>query len=338
MGEKITYLQWSNGLKPGGQDLEEKVESLYHFTGDEDFLKEEARKKIVSVLVPENLKIFNLDLLYGAEISADQIINKASTAPVNAKRRVVVVFDLDNLSHFSKDVLLSFLPRLPDSVCLILLSPRITSQTKFYKALGGLATTVEFPRLWESQISAWITKRVKEQGKKIETNAIHILQDLVGNELHDLAKEIDKLVTYVGDVEKITPAHVESVAGSSRSHNVFQLIDSIGERDCKRSLLILRNLMSAGERPGGIIFWLTGHLERLILTKEFAPGSGKTLASFLKTKPFLASKCQKQARNFSLEELERGLLLLYQADVDLKSSRMPDKVLLELLAYNLCRL
>ena len=338
MATKITYAQLLNNLKPGRVDPQEKVERLYHFTGDEDFQKEVAWKKIVSILVPENLRIFNLDMLYGAEISADQIINRASTSPVNARSRVVVVFDLDKLSTFSKDVLLSFLPRLPNSVCLILLSPRITLQTKFYKALGRLAATVEFPRLWESQIPTWITNRTKEQGKKIERNAVQILQDLVGNSLYELAREIDKLVIYVGGNETITPAHVESVAGLSRAHTVFQLIDSVGERDLNRSLQVLRNLILAGERPGGIIYWLAEHLEKLVLTKEFSPGGGTNLASFLRTKPFLASKYQRQAQNFSVEELEKGLVLLYQADVDLKSNRMPDKIILELLTYDLCTL
>lgn len=338
MDKKITYLQWLNKLKSGPKEPAEKLESLYHFTGDEDFLKEEAWKKIASILVPDNLKSFNLDLLYGAEISTDQIINKASTSPVNAKRRVVVVFDLHKLSPFSREVLLSFLPRLPDSVCLILLSPKITSQAKFYKALEKLVTTVEFTRLWESQISAWITNRIKDEGKKIERNAAFILQNSVGNNLTDLATEIDKLVTYVGEEEVITSSDVEAVVGLSRTHTVFQLTDSIGERDCRQSLLILRNLILAGERPGGIIFWLTEHLERLIQTKEFPSGSDTSLASFLKVKSFVASKYQKHAPNFSLKELEKGLNLLYQTDVDLKSNLMPDKILLELLVYNLCHL
>ena len=338
MGEKITYLQLLNQLKSTREDRGEKVKSLYHFTGEEDFLKEEALKRIVSILVPVDLKSFNLDLLYGAEISADQIINCASTSPVNAKRRVVVVFDLHKLSTFSKDVLLSFLPKLPDSVCLILLSPKITSTTKFYKALEKSATTVQFSRLWESQISDWITKRISGQGKKIERNGIHILQDLVGNNLADLATEIDKLVIYVGERELITSSDVKSAVGLSRTHTIFQLLDAIGERDGRRSLEILRNLTLSGEKPGGIIFWLTEHLEKLIQTREFSSDSGRSLVSVLKTKPFLLAKYKKQATNFSLEELEKGLHLLYQADVDLKSNLMPDRMLLELLVYNLCHL
>ena len=138
MAKKLTYFQFLNKLKGASEDPASKVEGSYHFTGDEDFLKGEALKKLIAVLVPHELKNFNLDILYGAEASADQIINKASTVPVNARKRVVVVFDLHKLSPFSKDMLLSFLPKLPDSVCLVLLSPKIATPTKFSKALSEL--------------------------------------------------------------------------------------------------------------------------------------------------------------------------------------------------------
>jgi DNA polymerase-3 subunit delta len=338
MKNKLSYLQWLSRIESSADDASYNILSLYHFTGDEGFLKEEAWKKIVSILVPEGLRSFNLDLLYGAETSADKIINAASTLPVNAPRRVAVVFDVDKLSPFSKEVLISYLPKLPDSVCLVLLSPKIASQSKFYSTLNKLAEVVECKPLWESNIPAWIEKRASKKGKRIERRAAYLLQELVGNQLSDLSQEIDKLVIYSGEEETITTKQVKSAAGLSRSHNVFQLIDSIGVRDCRKSLIILSNLVSAGERPGGLIFWLTSHLEKLILTKQFTPGKGKNLASYLKTKPFLASKYQNQAKNFSVEELEKGLMLLYQTDVDLKSNLMPEKTLLELLTYNLCHL
>jgi len=335
MEKKIAYFQLLKQLDSG------KVETVYHFTGEEDFLKEEAWKKIVTLLVPEDLKNFNLDFLYGAETSLDQIISKVSTAPVNAQKRAVILFDLHKLSDFSKEMLLKFLPKFPNSVCLILLSPKLdpkVKKAKFYTALGELSTTVDFPKLWDNQISAWITNRMRMYGKRFDGNATSILQDLVGSNLADLAGEIDKLVIYVGESNMITSADVELVAGLSRTHTVFQLMDSIGERDCQKSLEILKGLILAGEKPGGMIFWLTQHLERLIQTKELASPSTSALATLFRVKPYLATKYQNQAPNFSLGELEKGLIFLYQTDVDLKSSLMPDNILMELLVYNLCHL
>jgi len=331
----MKYFELLNRIKSG------KIDPLYHFTGEEDFLKEEAWRKISTVLVPEDLKIFNLDLLHGSETSAVEIISKVSTAPINSEKRLVVVFDLHKLSPFYKDVLLSYLPKLPDFTCLILTSPKLddkAKKTKFYSTLNKLATTVDFPRLYDDKIPTWIEAKVREYGKKIEGKAVQVLHQYVGNNLSDLAHEIEKLVRYVGDRESINSSDVDLVVGLSKTHNIFQLNDAIGERDCEKGLEILKNLFLLGEKPGTVIYRLAEHLERLIKTKNFVPRKGASLSSILKVHPYYAQKYPSQAGNFSQEELEKGLVLLYQTDVDLKSSRMPDKIVMELLVYNLCHL
>ena len=331
----MRYFELLNRIKSG------KIDPLYHFTGDEDFLKEEAWRKISSILIPEDLRSFNLDLLYGSETTAVEIINKASTFPINSERRLVVLFNLHKLSPFYKDVLLSYLPKLPDFTCLILLSPKLdskTEKTKFYSALDKLATKVEFPRLSDKQTPTWIEAKVREYGKKIEKEAVPILHNYVGNNLSDLALEIEKLVMYVGDRGSINFSDAESVVGLSKTYNIFQLNDAIGERDCKKALEILKNLFLIGEKPGTVIYRLAEHLERLIKTKNFVSQKGVSLSSILKVHPYYARKYPSQAENYSQEKLEKGLVLLYQTDVDLKSSLMDDKILMELLVYDLCHL
>ena len=336
--KEISYLELLRKLNSGSKDPAERVDLVYHFTGEEDFLKEEAWRKIATLLVPDELRSFNLDLMYGNETSADQLVNKVFLSPVNAKKRLVVLFDLNRLSEFTKDMLLKILPQIPDSVCLILLSPETPAKSKFYTTLDKFATTVKFPRLWDNQVPLWITNRVKQKGKKIDGGASRILHDLVGNELGDLSMSIDKLITYIGDNDTITVKDVEATVDMSRTNTVFNLIDSIGEKNCKTSLGILESMILDGEKPGGMIFWLTIHFERLIQTKEFLTSSSGPLASFLRVKPFLANKYQNQAPNFTMEELEKGIMLLYQTDVELKSNRMPNKLIMELLVYNLCHL
>jgi DNA polymerase-3 subunit delta len=328
----MKYFEVLNRIKSG------KIDPLYHFTGEEDFLKEEAWREISSILVSPDLKTFNLDLLYGSETNAVEIINKASTSPVNSEKRLVVVFDVHKLSPFYKDVLLSYLPKLPDFTCLILTSPKLTSKTKFYTALDKLATTVEFTRLYDKQIPTWIEAKVREYKKKIEKGALQILHNYVGNNLSDLANEIEKLVRYAEDKESINSSDVESVVGLSKTYNIFQLNDAIGERDCRKGLEILKNLFLLGEKPGTVIYRLTEHFERLIKVKSFAPQKGASLASILKVHPYFVQKYPRQAENFSQDELEKGIVTLYQTDVGLKSSLMPDKILMELLVYNLCHL
>ena len=225
--------------------------------------------------------------------------------------------------------------------CLAGIRKRFKSEGKQIRISNDWSQLVipyEFPRLYDNQVPAWITSRLKERGRRIEGNAARVLHDMVGNNLGDLSKAFDKLLTYIGDRETITQADVEAVVDLSKTQTVFQLLDSIGEKNCQGSLEILNNLFLNGEKPGGMIFWLTEHLERLIRTKDFLSSSSGSLASVLRVNPYIAAKCQRQAPNFTLEQMEKGLMLLYQTDVDLKSNLMPDKMIMELLVYNLCHL
>ena len=99
-----------------------------------------------------------------------------------------------------------------------------------------------------------------------------------------------------------------------------------------------RILFLLGEKPGTVIYRLSEHFERFIKVKSSSSQKGTSLASILKVHPYFVPKYQKQAGNFNQEELERGLVLLYQTDVGLKSSLMPDEILMEVLVYKLCHL
>jgi DNA polymerase-3 subunit delta len=126
--------------------------------------------------------------------------------------------------------------------------------------------------------------------------------------------------------------------GQSRSYNIFQLNDAIGERQCGKALEILKELFLLGEKPGTVIYRLTEHFERFVKVKSLPSQKGASLSSILKLHPYFVRKYQKQAGNFSKDELERSFVLLYQTDVGLKSSLMPDRILMEVLVYKLCHL
>ncbi len=128
------------------------------------------------------------------------------------------------------------------------------------------------------------------------------------------------------------------MVGQSKSYTIFQLNDAIGERESKKALEALKELFLLGEKPGTLIYRLSEHFERYIKVKSFPHQKGTSLSSTLKVHPYFVPKYQKQAKNFSQEELERALILLYQTDVGLKSSLMPDQILMEVLVYKLCHL
>ncbi|HEX9916796.1 MAG TPA: DNA polymerase III subunit delta [candidate division Zixibacteria bacterium] len=316
-----------------------KIEPTYHFTGEEEFLKNEAISKLIKLLVPDKLKDFNFNLLYASQVEIDQIINSCSTFPLNNPKRVVILYELEKLSPKGKEALLGFLPAVPKTTCLVLVSAKVKMDNKFYKELNQIATTVEFNPLYDNQIPDWIITRVKSYKMKLDQNALELLQNSVGNSLPNLANEIEKLYSFLGKRERITLEDVKTVVGQSKTTNVFELANSVGWKDNKKSFSILGKLLLAGERPGTIIYWLTQHFIRLVKTKGFSEKkSGVPLSTYLGIRPFFVRDYKSQVQNFTWKELEQALLFLHQADLEIKSNRLPNKLAMELLVYQLCNL
>ncbi|MCJ7507395.1 MAG: DNA polymerase III subunit delta [candidate division Zixibacteria bacterium] len=316
-----------------------KLELTYHFTGEEEFLKNEAISKLIKALVPDKLKDFNLNLLYASQMEASEIINSCSTFPLNNPKRVVILYELEKLSPKNKEALLHFLPAVPKTTCLVLVSGKVKTDSKFYKELNQIATTVQFGPLYDNQIPDWIITRVKNYKIKIDQNALELLQNSVGNSLPDLANEIEKLYSFLGKRERITLEDVRIVVGQTKTTNVFELANCVGQKDNRKSLFVLEKLLLAGERPTSIIYWLTQHFIRLVKTKGFSEKkSGMPLSTYLGIRPFFVRDYKSQAQNFTWEELEQALLFLHQADLEIKSNRLPNKLAMELLIYNLCSL
>ena len=318
---------------------QKKIDSVYYFTGEEELIKNEALSKIISILIPNNLKDFNLNLLYASQVDIEQIINFCLTFPLNNPKRLVILYELDKLSPSNKEGLLDFLLNIPETTCLVLVSGKVKSSSKFYKNLEQIATTVQFNPLYDNQIPDWISGRIKDCNRKIDYKALELLQNSVGNSLPNLANEIEKLCSFLGKRERIRADDVKAVVGLTKTTNVFMLANSVGQRETQTSFSILGKLLLDGERPTAIIYWLTQHFIRLIKTKSFSPKKSLVpLSVFLGIRPFFVRDYKSQAGNFNLEQLELALLLLHQADLEIKSNRLPNKLALELLVYNLCNL
>jgi DNA polymerase-3 subunit delta len=331
-------------MKIGYQEFLKKIEGkktsrIYLFSGKEEFLKREALDKLIGLSVPAPHRSFDLDVLQASRSSATEIINKASTFPVASQRRLVIVYDADRLTPSDKKLLLMHLKGIPDSCCLVLVTSKMDRRTKFYLDLEKAATVVDFPELYDNQIPSWISNRVKSYGKNMKTEAIQALQNWAGKGLPDLANEIEKLALFVGGKKTITPEDVGKVVGYSGSDSVFRLLNSVGNKDTKQALEVLNNLFSWGEPPGTMVFWLTEHLIRLLKVKEFDHTKSDTsLSSYLKVHGYFLKDYKEQSKNFTLDQLEKGVVLIHQADKDLKRSFLPPDLILEILVYNLCHL
>ncbi len=314
-----------------------RFEPIYLFFGEEDFLAEEAVKMIIKVALDETSRGFDLDVVYGPDSNAGEVITVARSFPMMAKRRIVVVRDFDHLP--SKEMIEMYSRHPSDTTSLILVAPKPDLRTKPYSALKHTARWIPCRPQRDYEIPGWIASRIKQKGREVSPEACLLLQNYVGNSLRDIDNEIEKLLIFVGEKKRIDQDDVSEVVGMSKHYNIFELQKAIGQRDAKRSFEILERMLGAGESPIMMIAVLTRFFINLykIHTLRRQRLGDREIADALRANPNYISEQVANAERHPLEHIEHCFKHLLEADERLKSTSFDQKLIMSLLTYRLVR-
>jgi len=313
---------------------------FYLFYGPGEFRMERVLTALRTLLVPEAARDFNLEVLYGDEpIEPEQIINKASSMPFLAQRRLII---LRRTESFTADRLERFLPYLDNpssSTCLIFISSRTNFSTKFYKKFRSEGAAVLFDELKGNQVVPWIKKTASEDfGMTLGEAACASLLEVVGNRPRELYSEIEKLRLLYG--KNVSLEQVKEAVTHSRVYTVFELMDAVAMKDCGSSLRILKRYLEeedSRDGPLGLLSMLNRQVRLLWQAKAVLLKRGGVPEVQKKTglPPFVVKKLVEQAPRWTEKELRNGLERLRRSDDRLKSGSGP-RVILEILILSLC--
>lgn len=317
------------------------IASFYLFLGDEDFTKKKAAGLLIQKLISPGLENFNLNYLDAEEAGISDIINLAYTVPVGSPRRLVIVKEVKKFELWQRNQLADWLPKIPASTCLVLTASELSEKEKLYETISHLGVMVQFAELKGISLAKWINEQFAAHKKKIDSEAIEFLEATVGNDLNFLSKEIEKIVAYVGQNERVTKHDIEKVTAGGERWNVYQLIDQILQKDTSQALNTLEEILLWGEAPSRINYAISDHFIGLLRTKSYPQKDWPGLVEYLgldKRRSFVAQRYSQQARKFSQPQLEKAVELLYQTELDLRSNLSSPKIILEVLVYNLAHL
>jgi DNA polymerase-3 subunit delta len=313
---------------------QQKIAPVYLVYGEEDFLTEEATDLIIASALTSDQQDFNLDIMYGSDSDARDILSHASSFPMMSDRRVVVVRDFDKLGN--KELLSTFIEQPAPSTCLVLHSIKPDFRKKPYVTAKRRATVIKCDPIREYQVAGWISKRVKAQGFEIDADAVKILAVYVGTSLREIQNELNKLYIFIGEKRTITSDDIRAVVGASREYNVFELQNAIGSKNLARSTEILSRMLDAGESPVHVIVMLTKYFTTLwkLHDHKRRGTSNAELAGAIGVNPYFVKEYVASLSNYPLQEIEHAFEALATADMQLKSAPLdPMQVMQNMLLY-----
>lgn len=328
----MKYKQFIAELEAG------KVASAYLFEGEEDYLKEEALKKLKKKIISSEYEDFNYERLSGANISAGQIIESANTFPLQAKRRLVVVEEVDKLSDEDQRALSRYLDSPAGTTCLVCTAEKLDKRKRLYKTFLEKSKVVSFYPLWEGEVIAWIKGKIEKERKKISSQALLYFKDRVGNDLREVNSEIEKLVLYTHPKRVIEKKDVEEAVGEGKGTGVFDLTKAVREKALSRALFILCRLLERGEEPMRVHSLITREMRILLRIKEKEEKISSREACSIIFRPRsyysqfytnIAVEYIQAVRKFSLSQLITAFKYLVETEASIKTGREEPAIAIE---------
>ncbi|MCB0716978.1 MAG: DNA polymerase III subunit delta [Bacteroidetes bacterium] len=306
---------------------------VYFVYGTESFLADELQRILIATALQPHEKDFNLDIVYGADVDAGQVLALCSSYPVMAMRRVVIVRDFEKVKQAQQLVAFAEKPN-PSAVVMFVCRGRPSMNTNPYRAMKKAAADVELKSLYDNEIPAWIAERAREEGMQIEGRASQMLADYVGTDLQSIVGELDKLSTFVGDRKEITVDDVIKGSGQTREINVFELQKAVGTGDYPNAAFIAEQLLQQASNAQGeairAISILTSYFVKLrLLTNCQSKGVPRAaMAERIGVNPYFMQDYLGSLRYYGSRSIENALSALLAADFELKGGTMLDSNLI----------
>lgn len=318
---------------------------VYYLYGEEGYYLDQLEAALEKHVLAGAEPSFNLEIFYGPECQAGQLIASARSFPVMATRRLVLVREAHRLKKEALDALAVYLDNpVPSTVLAFVHREKKApdARTAFGKKLKAQTTVFEAKALYDNQVPAAVESILQARGITIEPKALHLLVANLGTRLGRIVTEIDKLVLQLpsSGPKTITSALVHEFVGIDREFNVFELVNHIGARRVAQAHTTLHYLtQNLRANPAVLIIGqLYTYFSKLALLKQGKITSDKGIASALGIPPFFAKDYALALGNFSQEQLQRSLKHIASADQALKGitpTRMDEVHILKTLLFNL---
>jgi len=316
-----------------------KVPELLFLYGKEQFLVQRAVRIVRKAVLATDKDDFNDSQFYGKEAAAVDIVDAALTLPVFATRRLVTVKDAHLLPAAELEGLLSYLKKPVPETCLLFVAEKVDSRRKFFQQFKKLGCMVEFKSLAERDLPGHVRGFLNDRDYRVSADALELFCSMVGDSLHEVHGELEKLLIYLGERTLVDVADVHAVVSKGRAENIFELGNSVGRGDVAGALSLAKRLMDAGEAPLKILSLLVRHFRQLWKVRELQVQnqSPRDIAATAGVPFFVVQPMIAQGKRFSRVDFQRAYDLFLETDLAMKSSGADAEALLESLLLRLSR-
>jgi DNA polymerase-3 subunit delta len=213
---------------------------VYWLEGEEDYYMDMVMDFAENKLLSAEEIGFNLTVFYGRDADWTAVINACRRYPMFAERQVVLLKEAQHMKEIER--LEAYVENpLPSTVFVVSFKGKTLDKRKsLYKNLKKTAEIYEFEKIKDYKLQEWIANYVRSKGYTVNSKAIVLLDEHIGNDLSRIVNEIEKLALNLGGKKEITEDDIEKYIGISKEYNVFELQAAIAKKDLTKAITIIQ--------------------------------------------------------------------------------------------------
>lgn len=289
--------------------------------GEESYYIDKISDFIESNVLLEEEKGFNQMVLYGRDVSIEDIVGNAKRYPMMADRQVVIVKEAQDLSRTIEKLATYASNPQPTTVLVFNYKyKKIDKRKALYKAIKKVGVVYESKKLYENQVADWIRRVLSPKDYSISPKAAQMLVEFLGTDLSKINNELEKLQIVLPKGSQITPELVEENIGISKDFNNFELRKAIGDRNAVKAFQIV-NYFSENPKDNPMVVTVSllfNFFSQLLHFHGLNDKSPRSVASALKINPYFVNEYITAARNFPMRKVSAVVSILREFDVKSK--------------------
>lgn len=289
--------------------------------GEEAYYIDKVSDYIEDNVLDEAEKGFNQMVLYGRDVTIDDIVSNAKRYPMMAERQVVIVKEAQDLSRTIEKLAAYVANPQPSTVLVVNYKyKKLDKRKALYKAIKKVGVVFESKKMYENQVSDWIRRVLAGQNYNISPKASQMLVEFLGTDLGKIDNELNKLKIVLPEGTQITPDHIEENIGISKDYNNFELRKAVGQRNAVKAHQIAKYF---GENPKDnpivvTVALLFNFFSQLLYLHGMTDKNPRSVASALKVNPYFVNEYIDASRNYPMKKVSYVIGVLREFDVKSK--------------------
>ncbi len=309
------------------------VPSVCAVYGDEAYLKREVRTALRRQVLGGDDEALSLSTFDGGSVELREVLDALATVSLFGGTRLVIVEEADSLVSEHRGELEKYVDRPAKGGVLVLEVKTWPSNTRLAKAVAASGLTIQCKSPTEAQTRRWLVQRAKgTHGARLDAAAVDVLTELLPAELGVLDQEVARLALLAGPEGVIDAKLVNENVGGWRVRTTWDMIGAAADGRAAEALRQLDRLLSAGEKPQGLLPQISYTLRQLagatrLIEAAEAERRRLPLRSALQeagVPPFKLSDAERQLRQIGRARARQLTGWLLAADLAMKGHNSSD--------------